>query len=168
MICIYPRGRNRHLFSFQSLDLSCLRLVSRRVLGTLTVGFLALLPLGCASQTQSLKLGSPSDGEVLEAQAEHARKHEVTVTAPVSKLLPDDTEGIPHERFLIRLSNGSTVLVAHDTARAPRVPVQAGDTITIHGEYIWNEKGGVLHWTHHSDTPYHPGGWIELNGRHYE
>lgn len=107
-------------------------------------------------------------GEVLQAQESHARRKELTLVAPVYKLLPDDTRGIPHERFLLRLANGSSVLVAHDTARAARVPVSPGDVVTIHGEYIWNDKGGVIHWTHHSDTPHHPGGWIILNGQKYE
>lgn len=88
--------------------------------------------------------------------------------APVYKVLRDDKEGIPHERFLIELCNGSTVLIAHDTNMAPRVPLQRGDLVRIHGEYIWTEKGGVIHWTHHTDTPRHVGGWIDFNGQRYQ
>lgn len=122
---------------------------------------------GCSSQVDQ-SLAQANQSEILQAQRQHVRRQEVTVEAPVVRLLPDDTQGIPHERFLIRLANGSTVLVAHDTNMAPRVPLVVGDMVRIHGEYIWNEKGGVLHWTHHTDTPRHPGGWIEVNGKHYE
>jgi len=123
----------------------------------------------CACNSQVLSGPAPAgQSEVLTAQAQHVRRKELTLEAPVYKLLPDDTQGIPHERFLLRLANGTTVLVAHDTARAPRVPVQPGDIVRIHGEYIWNDKGGVIHWTHHSDTPHHPGGYILLNGQKYE
>lgn len=107
------------------------------------------------------------DEAVIKAQKRHRKKVELTMTARVKKLLPPDTDGSPHQRFLLELSNGTTVLVAHNTDLAPEVPVQAGDLITIHGEYIWNKLGGVLHYTHHS-TNRHESGWIQLNGQTYQ
>jgi hypothetical protein len=107
------------------------------------------------------------DAQVLDAQGRHRKKIEVTFTAPVKKLLEDDTRGIDHQRFLVELSNGSTVLVAHNTDLAPPVPIHEGDLVTMHGEYIWNKKGGVLHYTHHSTTR-HESGWIQLNGQVYQ
>lgn len=111
---------------------------------------------------------APDDSQVLEAQNNQAHKVEVLFSAQVKKLLPDDTKGLPHQRFLLQLSNGSTVLIAHDTKYAPSVPVQAGDTVTVKGEYIWNKRGGVVHWTHLSDTPRHEGGFIEFQGTRYQ
>jgi hypothetical protein len=108
------------------------------------------------------------DSQVIEAQEEHLNKVELTVRAKVKKILPTDTEGLPHERFLLELSNRTTVLVAHDLKMAPSVPIQEGDMPIIRGEYIWNERGGVIHWTHHTDTPRHEGGWIFLNGTRYQ
>jgi Protein of unknown function (DUF3465) len=132
-------------------------------------------------QTASPPAGSPSlnglnaqgdnaqnDNEVIAAQSNRLIKVEVTVTAPVKKMLPEDDVGLPHEKFLILLSNGSTVLIAHDIKYAPVVPVHPGDMVRIHGEYIWNAKGGLIHWTHRSDTPRHEGGWIEFGGQRYE
>ncbi len=133
------------------------------VISLIWLGF--LLPV---SQAQPALQQSDKQTLVLDAQAAHLKKVEVTVVAPVLKLLPDDTEGIPHQRFLIRLTNGSTVLIAHDTSMAPRIPLNSGDWVRIHGEYIWNPKGGVIHWTHHTDTPWHEGGWIEYQGRIYQ
>jgi len=76
---------------------------------------------------------------------------------------------MPHQKFLVLLSNGTTVLVAHNLKMAQAVPVHLGDLVTIHGEYIWNPKGGLIHWTHHCDLPYrHQGGWIELDGIRYQ
>jgi hypothetical protein len=106
--------------------------------------------------------------EVLNAQAQQMRKVEVTISGPVFKMLPDDTKGLPHERWLMQLSNGSTVLIAHDTKLAPRVPINNGDMVRIHGEYIWNDKGGVIHWTHHAPNGRHEPGWVEFNGQKYE
>lgn len=135
---------------------------------------------GSANQNQYQQTPLRSDGgqnqsqnyssqdQVLQAQSSRAQKIEVLFSAPVQKLLPDDTEGLPHQRFLLILDNGSTVLVAHDIKYAPRVPIQAGDLVTIKGEYIWNRRGGVVHWTHHSDTPRHEGGFIEFGGNRYQ
>ena len=112
---------------------------------------------------------NPATGqnEILLAQQRMARKVEITVDARVYKLLADDTEGLPHQRFLILLNNNSTVLIAHDTKFAPRVPLNQGDLVRIHGEYIWNNKGGVVHWTHHSNGR-HEGGWIDYKGQRYQ
>lgn len=112
--------------------------------------------------------GGSAQAEIIAAQKEHERKVEVTVDARVYKLLPDDTIGLPHQRFLIELENGSTVLVAHDTKLAPHVPLSQGDMVRIHGEYIWNNRGGVLHWTHHNPGGRHEGGWIDFNGQRYQ
>jgi hypothetical protein len=108
------------------------------------------------------------DSQVVAAQEAHLSKVELTVRAKVIKLLPEDSEGLPHQRFLLGLSNGTTVLVAHDVKMAPSVPVEVGDTPIIRGEYIWNDKGGLIHWTHHTDTWRHEGGWIFLNGTRYQ
>ncbi|PWT97210.1 MAG: hypothetical protein C5B53_08340 [Candidatus Melainabacteria bacterium] len=108
------------------------------------------------------------DSQAIEAQNGRAIKQIITVEARVVRLLREDDQGLPHQKFLIGLSNGTTVLIAHDIAMAPRVPLNVGDIVTIHGEYIWNAKGGLIHWTHRSDTPRHESGWIDLNGVRYQ
>ena len=136
----------------------------------LVVAFFSTPLVSCGYPQQALLDGATAadQAEVLRAQGLRVRKVQITVVAPVYKILADDTEGLPHQRFLILLRNGTTVLIAHDTRMAPRVPIRAGDTVKIHGEYIWNPKGGVIHWTHHSDTPAHEGGWIDFNGQRYQ
>jgi hypothetical protein len=124
-------------------------------------------PPSTANQAQTTNLAN-GDGEIIAAQDDHAIKVEVTGEAQVVRLLREDDEGLPHQKFLLRLSNGTTVLVAHDIKTAPRVPLNVGDMIRIHGEYIWNAKGGLIHWTHLSDSPRHESGWIEFNGARYQ
>lgn len=92
----------------------------------------------------------------------------VTLEAELVKLLPDDNDGSRHQRLLLALKTGGTVLVAHNIDLAPRVPADEGDTIIVHGQYEWNDKGGVLHWTHHDPKEWREGGWIELDGERYE
>ncbi|MFA7335358.1 MAG: DUF3465 domain-containing protein [Candidatus Obscuribacterales bacterium] len=111
---------------------------------------------------------SIDEAQVAAAQNNRASHVSVTCTLPVKRMLRPDDKGEKHEKFLLQLSNGTTILVAHNVSRAPSVPVEAGDIVTVHGEYIWNEKGGVIHWTHASDTPRHEGGYIDFKGRRYQ
>ena len=120
------------------------------------------------SSNGSSNTSTIDQSQVLQAQQSHATKVEIIFSARVKKLLPDDTKGLPHQRFLLEIENGTTVLVAHDTKYAPKVPIQPGDVVTIKGEYIWNRKGGVIRWTHRSDTPRHEGGYIEFDGQKYQ
>lgn len=111
---------------------------------------------------------SGNQQEILQAQAQKLRRVEVFINAQVCRLLPTDNRGLRHQKFLIRLTNGTTVLVANDLTVGQMVPCQVGDILQIRGEYIWTRRGGVLHWTHHSDTREHPGGWIRLGSQTYQ
>lgn len=87
----------------------------------------------------------------------------------VARLLPDDNHGSRHQRFILRLSSGHTVLVSHNIDLAPRIDgLRTGDTVQVRGEYEWNSQGGVIHWTHHDPKGRHPGGWIRHQSRVYE
>lgn len=92
----------------------------------------------------------------------------VTTSARVLKLLPDDTKGSQHQRFLLADTDGKTVLVAHNIDLAPRAPVRPGMLIRLRGQFEWNDRGGVLHWTHHDPRGRHAEGWIEVEGQRYE
>ena len=84
-------------------------------------------------------------------------------------MLSDDTDGSPHQRFILRLGSGQTVLVAHNIDLAPRIPhLAVGDTIAFAGQYEWNEKGGVIHWTHDDPDGRHPAGWLKRDGEIYQ
>jgi hypothetical protein len=85
----------------------------------------------------------------------------------VERLLPDDEEGDRHQRFILRLASGHTLLMSHNIDLAPRVPLAPGDSAEFRGQYEWNERGGVIHWTHHDPQGDRPGGWIGHAGRLY-
>lgn len=90
----------------------------------------------------------------------------------VARLLPDDDHTADgssrHQRFVVRLPTGDTVLVAHNIDIAPRVPLRAGDAVRFRGEYEWTNQGGVIHWTHADPRRQRPDpGWIEHAGRRY-
>lgn len=85
----------------------------------------------------------------------------------VKKILPDDNDGSRHQRFIVALDSSLTILIAHNIDLAPRVPVKPHQTIKIYGQYEWNDKGGVVHWTHKDPNNIHEAGWIEFQGRIY-
>lgn len=91
------------------------------------------------------------------------------VVGMVEAILPDDLEGSRHQRFIVRMANGNTVLIVHNIDLAARIDsLREGDRVSVKGEYEWNDRGGLIHWTHHDPRNVHPGGWIDHNGLRYE
>jgi hypothetical protein len=87
----------------------------------------------------------------------------------VTRVLGDDSLGDRHQRFILELDSGQTILVAHNIDLAPRIEaLREGDLVEFSGEYEWNDKGGIVHWTHHDPQGQHPGGWLRHEGRTYE
>lgn len=87
----------------------------------------------------------------------------------VIRILSDDTRGSRHQRFILRLSSGQKLLITHNIDLAPRVTsLQKGDTVEFNGEYEYNTKGGVLHWTHRDPNRRHEDGWLRHRGRIYQ
>ncbi len=67
------------------------------------------------------------------------------------------------------MPSGQTVLFAHNIDLAPRLNgLKVGDRVEFHGEYEWNAKGGVIHWTHRDPLGRHEPGWLKHNGRRYD
>jgi hypothetical protein len=93
----------------------------------------------------------------------------IEITAVVEKVLKDDRSGSRHQRFIVRLPSGQTLLIAHNIDIAPRIAgLAAGDTVSFSGIYEPNNKGGVVHWTHHDPAGRHAAGWIEHHGHRYQ
>jgi hypothetical protein len=105
----------------------------------------------------AMALDSGSSGRQLQGQG------------TVTRILPDDNVGSRHQRFIIKLPSGQTLLVAHNIDIAPRIgSLAVGDTIAFNGEYEWNPKGGVIHWTHNDPGGRHPAGWLKHGNQTYQ
>jgi hypothetical protein len=84
-------------------------------------------------------------------------------------VLSDDNDGRRHQRFVVALASGQTLLISHNIDLAPRVAgLRKGDVVSFGGEYEWNAEGGVIHWTHRDPGNRHPAGWINHNGKLYQ
>ncbi|MBT8765534.1 DUF3465 domain-containing protein [Metapseudomonas boanensis] len=112
---------------------------------------------------------APSDGQLREAFEQRRSNLQVEGSGVVAKVLRDDQKGSRHQRFILRTTDGLSLLVAHNIDLAPRVEgLSEGDEIIFFGEYEWNDKGGVIHWTHHDPQGRHVGGWLKHKGRTYQ
>lgn len=110
-----------------------------------------------------------ADDSLAAAFENHRSNVQVQGSGSVAKVLPDDNEGSRHQRFIVRMASGKTVLIAHNIDLAGRVSsLKAGDPVEFYGEYEWNERGGVVHWTHRDPQHGHADGWIKHNGHTYQ
>ncbi len=111
-----------------------------------------------------------ADGRALKEAFERRQGDmQVEGEGEVTRVLADDHDGYRHQRFILQLSTGQTVLIAHNIDLAPRVDgLRAGDRVAFFGEYEWNPQGGVVHWTHRDPAGQHVAGWLEVGGRRYQ
>lgn len=136
--------------------------------------FAILLLVGAASwffdQAPNLatEQSAAGTGSLESAYRNRQSNLQVTGSGTVSRLLSDDNDGSRHQRFILELPSGQTLLIAHNIDLAERVDaLEVGDTVEFYGEYEWNDRGGVIHWTHHDPAGRHVAGWLEHEGRRY-
>ena len=133
----------------------------------------AILVYGYIQDQGILSTGSsaPSTSNSVIEQAYENQQSDVQVKGEgtVIKLLRDDRDGSRHQRFILELASGHTLLLSHNIDLAPRIDrLKSGDRVEFFGEYEWNDKGGVVHWTHHDPAGRHASGWIRHQGRTYQ
>ncbi|HQR50225.1 MAG TPA: DUF3465 domain-containing protein [Methylophilaceae bacterium] len=115
------------------------------------------------------EVAAASDQPIAVAFEQRQSNVQVEGGGTVSRILGDDVNGSRHQRFIVRLANGQTLLLAHNIDLAPRVDgLSEGDRVSFYGEYEWNAKGGVIHWTHHDPAGQHAAGWVRHNGKTYQ
>ena len=128
--------------------------------------------VGCESAVRPSGPGGVSpvdDSPIGRAFKAGASNVQVEGEGVVTRVLSDDLAGSRHQRFVVRLASGQTVLIAHNIDIAPRVAgLKQGDSVRFYGEYAWNEEGGVVHWTHRDPEGRHTAGWLKHNGRTYQ
>ena len=122
------------------------------------------IPSNLPSATQNMDAGA-----ITEAFGAQRNLPQVQGSGIVTKVLKDDTKGLKHQKFLLKVSNNITILIAHNIDLAPRVAnIHEGDVIAYKGEYIFTPKGGTVHWTHKDPKNHHQAGYLKHNGNTYE
>jgi len=112
---------------------------------------------------------TPATEAVASAFKDQRSGIQVEGEGTVAKVLPDDNDGSRHQRFILRLPSGQTLLVAHNIDIAQRVTsLASGDPVQFKGVYEWNSRGGVVHWTHRDPSGEHRAGWLKHNGETYQ
>ena len=111
----------------------------------------------------------PDNAAIMRAFQNHARDVRVDGSGSVSRVLADDNQGERHQRFLVLLPTGQSILIVHNIDIAPRVDnLRTGDEVEFEGEYVWNSQGGLVHWTHHDPSNRHRPGWVKHAGHTYQ
>ena len=144
---------------------------TKTVLTASAVILFASIFISCAScgPATEQRASPPIDDPIGRAFASGASDIQVEGEGTVIGVLPDDLNGPRHQRFIVQLSSGQTLLITHNIDVAPRIDgLKVGDSVRFNGEYVWNEKGGVIHWTHHDPQGRHVAGWVIHNGKTYQ
>lgn len=160
-----PSGKLKPLFALLifALGLALLNSINRQ----------QVLDTASAQEQFSLVVNdqSVSGGDVLIVEAFRNGRSNVQLGGEgrVVRILPNDNDGSRHQKFLLELESGHSLLIAHNIDVAPRIDsLREGERLEFYGEYEWNQKGGVIHWTHHDPKGKHPGGWLKYQGRVYQ
>jgi hypothetical protein len=116
--------------------------------------------------------GGAANADVYDAWRAHRSYVQVTASGSVARVL--GTRLGPageHEGFLLHLSGaegrGLTVRVEDNTDLTGPIPLQAGEDAIVSGEYIYDPRGGIIHYTHRDPRGRHPSGYVRVNGRLY-
>jgi len=129
-----------------------------------TAAFIIVMMLaGCATAPEH------DDSPIGRAFSNRTSDVQVEGDGVVTRILSDDIEGSRHQRFIVRLTSGQTILISHNIDLAPRLEgLGEGDSVAFNGEYVWNAEGGLVHWTHHDPAGRHAAGWLKYKGRTYQ
>jgi hypothetical protein len=141
------------------------------LLVVLLAAYYGLLPQDQQKTGESVTQQSngSSNTQLEQAVRQRASDLQMQVSGHVLRVLSDDREGSRHQRFILETAAGRTLLVAHNIDLAPRVEgIDVGDPVEVYGEYEWNDRGGVIHWTHKDPRGNHVHGWVRHRGRQYD
>jgi hypothetical protein len=112
--------------------------------------------------------GTTGDSKIVNAVQNRRRVDFVEGSGMVvTQLLQDDRNGLQHQKWVVRLSNGATMEAVYNLDMCERVPLKVGDTVSMGGQFVWTNQGALLHWLHYDPRQTRPDGFVELEGKVY-
>ena len=126
-------------------------------------------PIGCSVSGS----GSDTNGAVYEAWRSQRSHLEVTADGSIARVLGTrrGPSGV-HEGFLLHLGGsagrGLTVRVESNVDLTGPIPLRAGQAATVRGEYVYDPRGGLIHYTHLDPRGRHAAGYVRVDGRIYQ
>ena len=112
--------------------------------------------------------GQNTDSDLVRAVRDHRRIDFVEGGGMVvTRILKDDQSGSEHQKWVVRLSDGSYLQAVYNLDMCPRVEIKVGDVISMGGQFIWTNQGGMLHWLHKDPRGNRKDGYVFANGKFY-
>ncbi len=121
-------------------------------------------------------IGSGADadnGAVYDAWRAGRSHGEVTASGSVVRIL--GTRVGPsgsHEGFLLHLrgaaGRGLTVRIEDNVDLTGPIPLHPGEEVEVRGEYIYDSRGGLIHYTHRDPRGRHVAGYVRAGGNLYQ
>ncbi|HQZ60358.1 MAG TPA: DUF3465 domain-containing protein [Acinetobacter sp.] len=122
-----------------------------------------------STQSRSTDVRVDDQQKIMQAYQQQSSNVQVQAQGVVKAILPDDNQGSRHQKMILKLNNGLTILIAHNIDLAPRIDgLRKGEIVEFYGEYEYSQKGGVIHWTHHDPQGKHINGWLKYQGKMYQ
>ena len=107
--------------------------------------------------------------KIMQAYQQQRSNIQVQAQGKIKAILPDDNQGSRHQKIILQLENGLTVLIAHNIDLAPKIEgLKKGDKVEFYGEYEYNQKGEIIHKKNHDPQGKHIDGWLKYQGRIYQ
>lgn len=125
----------------------------RNAASFLALGALALTTAACGAHP-TVVMPTRVQSAAVETQSVPPQSQFQIVEGTVSTVLPEDTSGLPHQNFVIKLANGKAMTVNNDTKYGSKVAgLKVGVPLTIRGVVYHDGNRDGIHWTHHANKP---------------
>ena len=128
---------------------------------TMNLAFSADLPV-CKNVNGNQLSGSIN--EVRQIMNTNANRPQIFVTGVITQVLPEDNQGLPHQKFMLNVSGISLEIVSN--LDFGRIPLAVGETVSVCGEFL-HVGAGMVHWTHFDPHGGHANGFTIVNGQAY-
>ncbi|MBD5654093.1 MAG: DUF3465 domain-containing protein [Candidatus Eremiobacteraeota bacterium] len=131
---------------------------------------LVLALAACAPAATSADAGNGAIYDAWRAGRSHV---EVTASGTIARVLGTRPGRISaHEGFLLHLrgaaGRGLTVRVEDNVDFTGAIPLQPGADVVARGEYVYDSRGGIVHYTHRDPRGRHAAGYVETGGKLYQ